>query len=244
MNAPIILILALVLIVFSCQENIDSSLNSNPIAEQKDGLAAAANASNSPSDRSLDFPHVEVLNADLPIQLGLIDFKDERQIEQISDGKMAGITDEIQKYYIKTCGGDKASPFTMSDVYFKSIQIHNTSNTILYWIIFKHTSGKINSRILFFDNLKKAFSEYVHDFNIHALYDETAGQLTPSNLKTHFKLDVPEIEIGDFDADNQPDFKFKRLHHNGTSNAIEEIIIEIHPSGADTLKFTHTWLNQ
>ena len=191
---------------------------------------------------NFEIPHVEVITAELPIKLSSIDFEDKGLVQQVSDGKMSGIEEEIRNYYLIDCEGTQEHPYSMKDVYLKTIQINNKSNYILYWIIFKHNAGMVNSKILFFDNIKKEFSEYVHDWNIHGLYNEEDRKIVPSNLKELFKIDFSEIEIVDVDKDQFPDFRLRRLYHNGTANAIEEMIIEVNQIDADTLKFEREWI--
>lgn len=74
------------------------------------------------------------------------------------------------------------------------------------------------------------------------MYNEKDRKLKPTNLKEHFLIDIPEIELVDFDNDKFADFKLKRLYHNGTANAIEEMIIEVHQDKADTLKYVREWM--
>lgn len=220
------------MIVFSCQNNTEENVN---IQENADKEIAT-------TKDNFEIPQVEVITAELPIKLSLIDLENRNLVQQISDGKMSGIEKEIRNYYLNDCGGSKEHPYSIKDVYLKTIQINNKSNYILYWIIFKHIAGKVNSRILFYDNAKKEFSEYIHDLNIHGLYNEEDRKIIPSNLKELFKIDFSEIEIADFDKDEFTDFRLRRLYHNGTANGIEEMIIEVNQTDADTLKFEIEWM--
>lgn len=233
MKIKLSITLLIITFIFSCQERIEKEV----IFEQKPNIKKI----NSKND-NFKIPHVEVITAELPIKLNLIDFEDIDLVQQISDGKINRIKKEIKDYYLEDCSRGEESPYAMKDIYLKTIQINNTSNSILYWIILKHVSNNINSKILFFDNTTKEFSEYVHDLNIHALYNEDNKRLSPTNLKEKFRLDFPEIELIDFDKDEFADFKLSRLYHNGTANAIEEMVIEVSHFKADTLKFTRDWI--
>lgn len=220
------------MIVFSCQNSMEEDAN---IQEKVDKEKAIVKD-------NFKIPHVEVITAELPIKLASIDLENKKLVQQISDGKMSEIEKEIRNYYLNDCGGSKEHHYSVKDVYIKTIQINNNSNYILYWVLFKHIAGKINSKILFFDNTQKEFSEYVHDLNIHGLYNEKDRKIIPSNLKELFKLDFSEIEIVDFDKDEFTDFRLRSLYHNGTANAIEEMIIEVNQTDADTLKFEREWI--
>ncbi len=91
--------------------------------------------------------------------------------------------------------------------------------------------------MLFYDNQKKEFADEMFDFNLWALYDFENGKLTPTNLKTDFEITTPEIEIVDFNKDGINDFKFVRLMHNGTFNAIHTTILTVTNNKIDTLHF-------
>lgn len=230
MKIKISIIFLFITIAFSCQDKIKKEEIFNKKAEKVD------------KKDNLEMPHIEVITTELPLKLDKVNFEDNDLIQQISDGKMSVIENEIKKYYFEECNGYDESPYSIKDIYLKTIQVNNSSNQILFWVILKHISGKINSKILFFDQTKKEFSKHVHNFNIHALYYEKDRKLKATNLKELLKLDFPEIELVDFDRDEFTDFKLKRLYHNGTANAIEEIIIEIN-NNADTLSFKKEWIS-
>ncbi len=190
-------------------------------------------------------PHVEVLNLDLPIKLDEINFQDENLVEQISYGKMAGIEKVIRNYYFEDCHGDeKETDFSMDNIYFKTIKFQHQEK-ILFWVILIHyPTGKVNSKLLFFNQRKFDFVDHSIDFNLHAMYDFEKNNLTPSNLKTQFKIKIPEIELIDFDKNGEMDYKLTRLYHNGTSNAIEETILnfDLEKNKIDSLYFNRKWI--
>jgi hypothetical protein len=104
--------------------------------------------------------------------------------------------------------------------------------------LLKHyPTGELNSRVLFYDNQKKEFANNVFDFNLWALYDFDNGKLKPSDLKNHSKINSPEIEVVDLNKDEINDYKFVRLWHNGTFNAIHTTILTVKNSKIDTLYF-------
>ena len=242
MKAKISMMTFLFIITFSCQERMEKNSSLKDNADKEETKEGNLNEERITTKDNFEIPHVEVITAELPIKLASIDFENKNLVQQVSDGKMNGIEEEIKNYYLNDCGGSKEHPYSRKDVYLKTIQINNKSNYILYWIIFKHTTGMVNSRILFYDNTKKEFSEYVHDLNVHGLYNEEDRKIIPSNLKELFRIDFSEIEIVDFDKDEITDFRLRRLYHNGTANAIEEMIIEVNQTDADTLKFEREWI--
>ena len=242
MKININIIILLLTIAFSCQERMEKNTILEKKADKENSQEINSNEEQILGKDNFEMPHVEVIEAKFPIRLDLIDFEDKNQIQQISYGKMSGVEEEIKKYYDDEYREGEENLYSMKDIYLNTIQINNSSNLILYWMILKHPSGKVKSKILFFDNTKKEFLEYVHDFNIHALYNEMDRKLEPTNLKERFQIDFPEIDMIDFDGDKFADFKLTRLYHNGTANAIEEMIVEISEAKADTLKFKREWI--
>lgn len=105
-------------------------------------------------------------------------------------------------------------------------------------ILLKHMPGdQLNSKIIFYNNISKTFVDTVIDFNIHASYDISRGKLITSNLKKHFNITTPEIQLVDYDNDKINDYKFTRLYHNGTMNAIETIILKVNNDKIERLSF-------
>jgi hypothetical protein len=242
MNAKTYFVAFVFAVLFSCStkkeikpvKGTDTVLESNPDFDSRDKYIDKSH--------NLEIPPIEVIAATLPIKLYEIDSRDKKVVPKISDEEMSAIQHEIRRYYLEVCDGGEESYFSMKSVYLRTIQISSSSNYILYWIIFRHVSGNVNSSVLFYDRLKKEFSKYIYDFNIHGLYNEKNRSLSPTNLKELFKITFPEIEIVDFDEDEFTDFRFRRLYHNGTANAIEERIIEVNQLNADTLKLEQDWL--
>ena len=105
----------------------------------------------------------------------------------------------------------------------------------------KHPTGYVNSKVLFYDNLKKEFASEAFDFNLFALCRFENGKFIPSNLKTAFKINAPEIELVDANHDGINDFKFTRLYHNGTANSIQKTILTVKNAQIDTLDFDEKW---
>lgn len=240
MKATISIFILITTIIFSCEKIIEEKSTSEKIPVKENIIETKLNDEQIVINDNLPPPSVEVIEANLPLRLDLIDFKN--NVLPVSDEISSRIGAVIKEYFFDICEGDKDCPFSIKDIYLNTIQINTNSNQILYLVIFRFITGKINSYILFFDNTKKEFSEYVHDFNIHALYQKKDNHLKPSNLKELFKINIPEIEMVDFDGDKVEDFKLTRLYHNGTANAIEEMIIEVKDETVDTLKFERRWI--
>ncbi len=128
------------------------------------------------------------------------------------------------------------------DAYISAIRLYDSLQTI-YIVLLKHyPTGAVNSKVLFYDNLKKEFSDNDFDFNLYALYDLDKGKLIPTNLKTELNITAPEIEITDYNKDGINDYKFTRLYHNGTTNAIETTVLKVSDGKVETLDFQQKWI--
>jgi len=73
-------------------------------------------------------------------------------------------------------------------------------------------------------------------------YDYENWNLKAGYLKKLFKIVTPEIEVVDFNKDGINDFKFVRLWHNGTFNAINTTILTVRKGKIDTLHFDEKFI--
>ena len=144
----------------------------------------------------------------------------------------------INSYYFDECGGDSSeSYFSRKDIYYGTIQLSDSLET-LYLILLKHIPGEqLNSKVIFYNNISKTFADTIIDFNIYASYDISNGKLNASNLKKQFNITVPDIQLVDYDHDKINDYKFTRLYHNGTLNAIETFILKVNNGKVERLSF-------
>lgn len=183
---------------------------------------------------------LSVIDEKLPLQLSKTDFDKKENIIQLNDGIISKIEQATKTYYIEDCLND--SLHTYHDTYIKTVRLHDSLQTI-YLVLLKHyPTGLVNSKVLFYDNQKKEFIDKTFDFNLHALYNFENSKLKPTNLKRDFEITIPEIETTDFDKDGINDFKFTRLFHNGTFNAIQTTILTVKNSKIDTLNFEESVL--
>ena len=186
--------------------------------------------------------YFEVFVGKLPIILEDFGVVEAGKGLHISDGRMSRVLQEIDSYYDIECPQCDGY-WSLDEIYLRTIQISNSSNITLYWIVFYHgPSGKLNSSILFFDETKKEFRDYTYDFKIHAMYTSQGKEIVSTSLWNQFIDEKSEIKLVDFDHDENPDFMFNRLWHNGTSNGLEEIIIEAKLSSLDTLSYSINWI--
>ena len=188
------------------------------------------------------FPELRIRNAGFPLLLSEIDFQDTTSTDVLNDAIERKLTKTINDIYYNDCRGDSNQTyFSIDDTYIGTIRLRDTLRTI-FMVIFQHIPGGLDSKILFYDMQSKEFADNILDFNIQGLYDLDSLQLRPTNLKKELKITSPEIELVDFDKDGVNDFKFTRLFHNGTSNAIETTIIKVSDNKIDTLDFKQKWM--
>jgi hypothetical protein len=178
---------------------------------------------------------ITAINANLPLRLDEINLEDKNNTIHLNDGIVSKI-EEVIKDYAKDFEFYDSTQ-TYKDTYINTICLHDSLQTI-YVVLLKHyPTGELNSRVLFYNNQKKEFVDKAFDFNLWILYNFDNGKLKPTDLKTHFKISTPEIDVVDFNKDKINDYKFVRLWHNGTFNAIHTTILNVRNSKIDTLHF-------
>jgi hypothetical protein len=178
---------------------------------------------------------ITAINAKLPLRLDEINLEDKNNTIHLNDGIVSKI-EELIKDYAKDFEFYDSSQ-TYRNTYINTIRLHDSLHTIFVVLLKHYPTGELNSRVLFYDNQKKEFANNVFDFNLWALYDFDNGKLKPSDLKNHSKINSPEIEVVDLNKDEINDYKFVRLWHNGTFNAIHTTILTVKNSKIDTLYF-------
>lgn len=179
--------------------------------------------------------NITAIEAKFPLELEKIDLSKKDNIVHLNDQIRSKIEQTVENYYTNECLPD--SLHTYKDTYINTIRLQDSLQTIFLVLLKHYPFEEVRSKALFYDNTKKEFADSVCDFRIHALFDFVHGHLEPTNLKTDFEIDTPEIQLVDFDKDGMNDFKFTRLYHNGTFNSIHTAILTVKNSSFDTLDF-------
>ena len=193
-------------------------------------------------NKDIDKNHltISVIDSKFPLSLDKISLKEKNNLISLNDGINAKIEETIKKHAEEFYDNSQ----TYKDTYINTIRLKDSLQTIFLVLLKHYPTQEVNSKILFYDNLKKEFVDKEFEFKLYALYDYNNKKLTPTNLKTDFKLNFPEIEIMDFNKDGINDYKFKRLWHNGTFNSIHTTILTIKNSSIDTLYFCEEELGE
>jgi len=178
---------------------------------------------------------IAAIDAKFPLELEKIDLGQKENIVHVNDQIRSKIEQTVRDYYEKDCLPD--SLHTYKDTYIHTIRLQDSLQTIFLVLLKHYPTEELKSKVLFYDNTKKEFADRVCDFNIYALYDFEDGQLEATNLKTTFQINTPEIQRIDFDKDGINDFKFTRLYHNGTFNAMHTAILTVKNAAVDTIDF-------
>jgi hypothetical protein len=178
---------------------------------------------------------ITAIDAEFPLRLNEINFEDESNTIHLNDGITSTITQTIKEYAKDIDFYDSSQ--TYRDTYINTIRLYDSLQTIFLVLLKHYPTEDVTSSVLFYDNLKKEFIDNVPDFKLYGLYDFDNGKLIPTNLKTAFKITTPEIEVLDINKDGINDFKFVRLWHNGTFNAIHTTILTIKNNSIDTISF-------
>jgi hypothetical protein len=195
------------------------------------------------NQHKLALPNFSVFDCKFPLKISDLNLKDSSKIIYLNDGIESKLSQTIYSYYFNDCSGDSSETyFSVKDTYINTLRLHDSLTTV-YLILFKvFPGGQVDGKLLFYDNIGKDFIDKSFDLRLFALYDLDNGELKPTNLKEQFKITYPEISLVDFDNDKVNDFKFTRLYHNGTANAIETTIIKIYKNKIDTLDFKQNWI--
>lgn len=203
------------------------------------------NNSNVNSNKFIEYSNtstITAIDAKLPFKLDKVNLENKNSIIHLNDTVIAKIKETIKKYAKDIEFSDSSKRYL--NTYINTIQIHDSLQTIFLVLLKHYPTDEINSRILFYDNQKKEFADKDFEFKLYALYDFNNGKLTPSNLKTNFKITTPEIQVLDYNKDGLNDYKFTRLFHNGTFNSIQTTILTIKNSKIDTLFFNEKLLGK
>lgn len=178
---------------------------------------------------------ISAINAKFPLRLDEINLEDKNNTIYLNDGLVSKIEDVVKEYAKDFEFYDSTQTF--KDTYINTIRLHDSLQTIFLVLLKHYPTGELNTKVLFYDNQKKEFSVTELDFNLWVLYNFDNGKLIPTKLKTDFKITSPEIEVVDINKDGINDFKFVRLWHNGTFNAIHTTILTVKNNKLDTLHF-------
>ena len=178
---------------------------------------------------------ISVIDAKFPLRLSEINLQDKTNTIQLNDGIISKI-EEIIKEYANECDFYDSTQ-TYKSTYINTYRLHDSLQTI-FLVLLKHfPTGYVNGKVLFYDNLDKEFADKTFDFNLWSLYHFEEGEFKSTNLKMLFNITIPEIELVDYDKDGINDFKFTRLWHNGTANAIHTTILTVRDKQLETLYF-------
>jgi hypothetical protein len=178
---------------------------------------------------------ISAINGKLPLRIDELNLDDKNNSIHLNDGIVSKIEETIKDYAKNFEFYDSSQ--TYKDTYINTIRLHDSLQTIFVVLLKHYPIGELNSRVLFYNNQNKEFVDNFFDFNLWALYHFDNGKLKPTDLRTYFKINSPEIEIVDFNKDKINDYKFVRLWHNGTFNAIHTTILTVRNSRIDTLQF-------
>jgi hypothetical protein len=184
---------------------------------------------------------ITVWDAKFPLKMTEVDFNKRDYVSYPNADIVAKIEQTIQTY-VHNCPGIEEGLVASNDIYINTIRLRDSLQTIFVVLLRDCPTSFPNSRVLFYDNVEGKFASKAFNFNLFALYDLDHGKFKPSNLKTIFRITTPEIELVDYDKDGIHDFRFRRLYHNGTANAIQTTILGVKNLKVDTLYFNERGL--
>ncbi|MCL9805498.1 hypothetical protein NAT51_08190 [Flavobacterium amniphilum] len=186
--------------------------------------------------KTIKHDDITAIDAEFPLRLDRVNLQDNKHTFHLNDGIVSKIDETIRKNAEET--GLHDNPETYRKTYINTIQLQGKSHTVFVVLLKSYPIGEeVGAKVLFYDNQKKEFADKDFELKLFALYSYDNGKLKPTDLKTGLQITYPEIDITDFNKDGIQDFKFKRLYHNGTFNALHTTILAIKNKTIDTLYF-------
>lgn len=177
--------------------------------------------------------NLQIIDAHFPLTLQGFNWQKSKNHVSLNDEVENKIESTIKNFYKENALPDSL----IASHNLATIRLRDSLHTVFLILLkFPYTSN-INGKLLFYDNVEKAFSSEILDYNIFAMYTTKDGKFLESELKKRFNLKTPEIQLIDFNNDGDTDFEFTRLIHNGTFNAIQSTIIGIKNLKVDTLSY-------
>lgn len=172
------------------------------------------------------------LYEELPLYLNNYDFNKHEYVQVFHDGLTYRLESTIRNYYREECSIETKNPYKHG--YIHTLYLQNKPYSAFLILLEHFPSRKLNAKVLF-NKSQTEYCEDIFDFNLHAMYKYSNGKLIPTNLMKEFEIKGPEIQLVDYNKDGVDDFKFTRLMHNGTFNAMQTTIISIDDNKIDTL---------
>ncbi|RZJ69261.1 hypothetical protein [Flavobacterium sp.] len=170
----------------------------------------------------------KIIDADFPLFLDAIDFGNPKKTVAVSDGINAEISKTVRDFYNSEGDSEMHEMFPIEKSHLATIRLSDKKQTLYVLMLKGFPVSELICKILVYDNDSEQFLGNPIDFKIYALYDDLKnGKLQPSNLKTQFGIKTPEIQKIDLEGDGVYEFKFARLFHNGTCNAIDTQILKV-----------------
>lgn len=176
-----------------------------------------------------------LLYAQLPLVLSDFNLKQTGIQSPISKQAIKKIEETVNNYYSENYGKGNNEYFKVRDTYLRTI-IMQTPTDMIYLVLLKHLPGEeLNYEVLIYNKASNSFSGPL-DFNLFAMYDLDHEKLISSNLKTKFHITSPDVEFAGFDSGLVAKYRFTRLVHNGTYNAIETTVLKVNGTHVDTIE--------
>ena len=173
------------------------------------------------------------IDASFPLKISEINFLNSSN--ELDSGCFSKIQETVRNYISEFDLALEDSIY--KEVYFNTIRLRDSLHTLFFVLLKHYPSGELNCKVLFYTNKSKTFAKNTFDFNLWAMYNIDNKSLQPSELKQSLKITQPEVELVDYNKDGINDFKFIRLIHNGTYNALQTTILSIQDNRLDTLYF-------
>lgn len=197
-----------------------------------------ANKNTADSTNAVAPSAITVSDSEFPLDLEAIDFDNTKKTAVVKEAIAAEIQKTIVDFYNSECDTECQKQFSIDECHLRTIRLTGKNQTLFVVILQGFPVRDLICKILFYNNASKQFIGQPLDFKIYALYDLENGKLIPSHLKKLFRIENPEIERVDTNADGTSKFRFTRLFHNGTFNAIDTQIVKVTKDSVEIIEST------
>jgi hypothetical protein len=185
------------------------------------------NGKSQPATAIIIDPEPLIIKAAYPFTFKKANIKDSPNFISLNDGSNAKIKEAVQE----ACNG---APYSQGQ-HIATFQLRDSHYTLYAVTATGGPTGEPSAQVLFYNNITNTFLPGSYQYKLFANYNFANSRFEPSGLRKHYKINGPDIEKLDYNHDGITDYKFTRLWHNGTFNALSTTVLSAAKGQIDTL---------
>ncbi|KOS07291.1 hypothetical protein AM493_15525 [Flavobacterium akiainvivens] len=172
-------------------------------------------------------PEPLIIKATYPFTFKNANINDPQNFISVNDGINAKINEVVRS----GCNSPKYNP----EQHIAAFQLRDSLYTLYVVTTNGCPTGELSAQVLFYNNITKTFIDNSYQYKLFANYEYANNRFKPSDLRKRYKINGPDIEKLDYNHDGVTDYKFTRLWHNGTFNALSTTVLSVAKGQIDTL---------